>query len=87
MVTNKSMYNIKYKTIQRELRFKDITGMTKSLSEGGREFVVHIKDQYDYRYSGSDEAHRDNIFKFMKENYHKVRGKNLIIYGVNDTNL
>jgi len=43
------------------------------------EFVVHVKDEYDYRFQ-SDK--RDEIFQVIKEAFLKIYGVELSIYGI-----
>ena len=52
-ITNKTVYNIKGTTVQREVKIEDICGMTrcKQPSKNVTEFTIHVENSYDYRYS------------------------------------
>lgn len=49
VITNLNLYNFKKKKLRRVVEIKDLAGLTKSLVEGNKEFVVHVKQDYDYR--------------------------------------
>lgn len=53
--------------------------LSKSLEPGNDEFVVHIKDEYDYRFICEK---RDELFESIKACYFKIMNKNLPIYGL-----
>ena len=50
LLTNHSLYNIKKDNIQRKIGILSIKAITKSTKGGNFEFVVHIKNEYDYRF-------------------------------------
>lgn len=52
MITNKAVYNFKEKSMKRKIDLKKI----KAISVGtlGQEFVLHVPEEYDYRYSSQD---------------------------------
>lgn len=49
MVTNKQIYNLNKTSITRKSGISKIYGIT--ISKSGSEFVIHIPDEYDYRYA------------------------------------
>ena len=49
-MTNHSLYNIKKDNIQRKIGVVSIKALTKSSKKDNLEFVVHIKNEYDYRF-------------------------------------
>jgi len=60
VVTNQNLYNFHKKSkifhffsssveIRRHLPIKDLAGLTKSLNEKSAEFVIHVKNDFDYR--------------------------------------
>ena len=50
LLTNHSLYNIKKDNIQRKIGVVSIKALTKSSKKDNLEFVVHIKNEYDYRF-------------------------------------
>ena len=50
LLTNHSLYNIKKDAIQRKIGIMSVKSLTKSTKKENTEFVVHIKNEYDYRY-------------------------------------
>ena len=43
------------------------------------EFIVHVKDEYDYRFICEE---RDELFEALKQCYFNIMNDNLPIYGV-----
>ena len=87
LLTNKQLYNIKYTTFQRDVRLKFLEGLTKSNDEESKEFVIHVLDQYDYRYKFNDNTQRDILFQCLKEVYFASLKKDLPCYGVPEKSL
>lgn len=56
-----------------------LLGLTKSISEPHGEFVLHIKDEYDYRMKSDS---RDQIIEMIKKTYYNLQNSNVPIYGV-----
>lgn len=52
MITSKAVYGLSKKTLKRKIPVSKIAGLT--VSKMGSEFVLHVPDEYDYRYSSSD---------------------------------
>jgi len=48
MITNRAFYNLKGKTIKRKIDLSAIKAIT--VGRFGKEFILHICDEYDYRY-------------------------------------
>eukprot|EP01022_Parablepharisma_sp_SALTPOND_P001208 TRINITY_DN105842_c1_g1_i1.p1 TRINITY_DN105842_c1_g1~~TRINITY_DN105842_c1_g1_i1.p1 ORF type:complete len:530 (-),score=62.70 TRINITY_DN105842_c1_g1_i1:52-1641(-) len=84
MVTNKWVYNLKGKSDKRRIALATIAAVTKSITKGSFEFVIHIPSEYDYRYVGEL---REEVIQTLKEQYLKNYGKNLPIYGVPEASL
>jgi len=57
LLTNKFIYNISKLSIKRKISTSKIQAIT--VSKMGNEFVIHVPDEYDYRYSHPDK--RDKI--------------------------
>ena len=51
VITNKSVYNLKNKSLKRKIIFKSISAVTLSTHEESEEFVLHVPAEYDYRYT------------------------------------
>jgi len=51
-VTTKAVYNLKGSSSKRRIDVKKIKAIT--VGTLGTEFVLHVPDEYDYRYSHSD---------------------------------
>jgi len=56
MVTTKAFYNLKGKDVKRKIDVKKIKGIT--VGTFGSEFVLHVPEEYDYRYASSDRRNR-----------------------------
>ena len=49
MLTNIKLHNLEKNSIKRSIELADIKGITKNSKEGETdEFVIHVKDEYDY---------------------------------------
>lgn len=57
VLTENAIYNVKKTQVQRRIRFEDLESI--STSTASSEFVLHIKDSYDYRFLSYD--HRTEI--------------------------
>ena len=44
LLTNFQLYNLCYNKFQREIRLKDIVGVTKSKDSSSKEFVIHVNN-------------------------------------------
>ena len=67
MVTTTSVYNLSKTSLKRKIGITKLSGITYSSSSA--EFVLHVPDEYDYRYS-SDER-RDAILTLIVDSYNK----------------
>jgi len=65
MVTNKYVYNLSKNTIKRKIKTTSVSGVT--LSKMGSEFVLHVPEEYDYRYSSFDK--RDKILEMLVHSF------------------
>lgn len=50
LLTNLSIYNIKKDNVQRKIFVESMIGLSKSMKKDILEFIVHVKDEYDYRF-------------------------------------
>jgi len=48
--------------MRRHIEIKDLAGLTKSLNEKSAEFVIHVKNDYDYRMETSTRDLREKLF-------------------------
>ena len=53
--------------------------LTKSIEPDNKEFIVHVKDEYDYRFICEL---REELFEQLKSCYFNLMNANLPIYGV-----
>lgn len=80
MLTTKRLYNIAdCSKMQRKILVSSVSAISRSTVDGNLEFVVHVKDEYDYQFESAD---RDEIFEAIKYAYWKVTGKNVPVYMV-----
>jgi len=56
-----------------------LAGLTKSTYKESKEFVIHVKNDYDYRMSSEL---REQIFTVIKMAFLSIEKKNLPIYGL-----
>jgi hypothetical protein len=50
LLTNQNLYNIKKDSIQRKIGVDSVKALTKSTKDNSNEFVVHVNNEYDYRF-------------------------------------
>jgi hypothetical protein len=62
VVTNQNVYNFHKKKVRRHVHIKDLAGLTKALNQKSSEFVIHVKNDYDYRMESSNWELRDKLF-------------------------
>lgn len=67
MVTNTHVYNLSKTSLKRKINIAKIAGITYSQSSD--EFVLHVPEEYDYRYSSDNR--RDIIIYLILESYTK----------------
>ena len=53
--------------------------MTKSTDQNNQEFIVHVKNEYDYRFVSES---KDELFDHIKACYFHMMNANLPVYGV-----
>lgn len=79
IVTNANIYNYKKKECKRVIPIAKLAGLTKSTYKESKEFVIHVRNDYDYRMSSEL---REQIFTVIKMAYLSIEKKNLPIYGL-----
>lgn len=70
--------------LKRAIPISSIGGVSKSLSKKSHEFVIHVPEQYDYRYQSD---HRDEIIQSLKMAFISAMKSNLPIYGIDSKDL
>jgi len=50
MITNLYTYNIKNKKVKRPIKIQNLMAFTYSSAAGIKEFIIHVKNDYDYRF-------------------------------------
>jgi len=79
LLTTHNLANVKEHQFQRRIGLRSITAMTKSTESGNNEFICHVKNEYDYRFTADK---REELFDALKECYFNLMNDNLPIYGV-----
>jgi len=78
-LTTEKLCNVKKNEFQRVIKIANVRGVTKSTTKDNWEFVVHVRDEYDYRFICQV---RDELFECLKQVYYLATGKNLPVFGV-----
>lgn len=76
LITNLGVYNLKGNTIKRKIDIDKIKAIT--FSKIGTEFIIHVPEEYDYRYASSDR--RDSIIFSILKAARETLGIKLPIY-------
>jgi serum/glucocorticoid-regulated kinase 2 len=88
VITSARVYNFKEnkKTLilKRAIPIAAIGGVSKCMHKKSTEFVIHVPEQYDYRYQSE---HRDEIINSIKMSYISLMKTNLPVYGINAKDL
>ena len=81
LITNFSIYNIKGDQIKRKIPLYSIQAITKSKLVENFQFVIHIKNEYDYMFESPS---RKEIFNAIKYCFFQEVGMNVPVFGVPD---
>jgi len=79
VITNLNVYNFKKKSLRRVVPIEQLAGLTKLLKADSKEFVIHVKKDYDYRLQSD---HFQTIFEVLKVSYITNCKDNLPIFGI-----
>lgn len=79
LLTTHQILNVKERVFQRNIRLQKVMALSKSTEAGNKEFVVHVKGEYDYRFICDQ---RDEMFEQIKACYFHLNNENLPVYGV-----
>lgn len=82
VVTNINVYNFHKKKVRRVIPICELAGLTKALHEKSWEFVIHVKNDYDYRMESKDRDSRDTLFQALKMAFMSIARDNLPIFGI-----
>ena len=77
LVTDRALYNFEvgqYKKCKRRIVLKRVEGVT--VSDDGDDFVIHVKDEYDYHYRTSRRA---DVLHILARQYKSLMGRQLPI--------
>jgi hypothetical protein len=75
LITDAAVYNLdptNHSKCKRRIEIKDVGSIT--CSNTSEEFVIHIPDEYDYRFVS---AQKDDIIKCLKKQFKAITGKSL----------
>eukprot|EP00475_Leptophrys_vorax_P019702 TRINITY_DN26_c0_g4_i1.p1 TRINITY_DN26_c0_g4~~TRINITY_DN26_c0_g4_i1.p1 ORF type:complete len:533 (-),score=161.59 TRINITY_DN26_c0_g4_i1:43-1641(-) len=87
MITDKAVYNMKsgdYSSYKRRIPLENIGAVCISSLDESKEFVIHVPDEYDYRYQ-SDQ--KNAIVDIIKTEFSKVTKRKLAVIGVKEASL
>ena len=70
---------LSFLAFQRSIRLQKVMALSKSTEAGNKEFVVHVKGEYDYRFICEM---RDDMFEQIKACYFHLMNENLPVFGV-----
>ena len=68
-----------YTAFQRSIRLQKVMALSKSTEANNKEFVVHVRGEYDYRFICEL---RDDMFEQIKACYFHLMNENLPVFGV-----
>ncbi len=51
LITNKYIYNLQKKALKRRISLVNVAATTVSENKESQEFVIHVPNEYDYRYT------------------------------------
>jgi len=63
LLTTSKLCNVKKDEFQRSIKISNILAVTKSITEKNKSFVVHVQDEYDYRFECDN---REELFECLK---------------------
>lgn len=82
LLTTHKLCNVKKREFQREIKINNINAMSKPQDPENKEFVCHVKDEYDYRFVCEN---REDLFTSLKAVYFLQTNNNLPIFAVPDS--
>ena len=82
ILTNNCLYNFKNKKLKREIKYKEMIGIT--FSNQSNEFVVHAKEGNDFYYISPD---KNTIIYIIAKFYEKLLKKQITLCEINDKTL
>ena len=84
MLTTQNLCNVRQNNeiFRRSIRVNKLGGLTKRKNDEQLNFIVHVKDEYDYLFKAENEYQQKEIFDALKDSYFKLMNDNLPIYEV-----
>ena len=79
-MTTERVCNFKDSTLKRQIPITALQGITKSLAKDHSHFIIHVLNDYDYRYKSN--KYMELIIEATKRCYYDKTVKNLPVYGV-----
>ena len=79
MLTDVRLCNVNEQDIRRSIDIAKIMGLTKNQEKGSNEFLVHVKAEYDYKFTSTE---RELIIKHIMLSFKAKTGLELPIFGV-----
>lgn len=76
MVSSKAIYGLSKKSLKRKIPITKVAGLT--ISKTSSEFVVHVPDEYDYRYSSCDK--RDHVLEMITKSFCEFTLRKITIF-------
>ena len=81
LLTNFNLFNIKEDQVKRKIPLLSIQAITKSKLVENLQFVIHVKNEYDYMY---ESISRKEIFNAIKYAFFQLVNMNIPVFGVPD---
>eukprot|EP00475_Leptophrys_vorax_P006543 TRINITY_DN1405_c0_g1_i1.p1 TRINITY_DN1405_c0_g1~~TRINITY_DN1405_c0_g1_i1.p1 ORF type:complete len:544 (+),score=155.01 TRINITY_DN1405_c0_g1_i1:39-1670(+) len=87
MITDRAIYNLKpgeYTTLKRRILIENIGALSVSENEQSNEFVIHVPDEYDYRYQSEQ---KEIILDILSHEFKTLTRRKLAVIGIKDASL
>ncbi|KRX10725.1 Protein kinase-like domain [Pseudocohnilembus persalinus] len=83
MITNQNIFNLSKTSVKRRISVSKIAAISVSVTTS--EFVLHVPEEYDYRYNSNDK--RDEIISTLIEVYNQINKRPMRYFELNAINL
>jgi len=90
LVTDKAIYNLMPRDMskcRRRIRLENIARISYSMVAESLEFVIHVPEEYDYRFSSSSKENGELLRKVLGDAYQRKSSAPLSIVGVKEAKL
>ena len=51
MITSQRIWNLEKEELKRDIQLGKMLAITKSTKKGNNDFIIHVSDEYDYKFS------------------------------------